>query len=69
MGWVTRIQLSAGADVFFFIIVSRLSLGYTQLAVQWVIMGLAFETGHSPSSGAKVKNMWSYTFISPYILV
>jgi hypothetical protein len=24
---------------------------------------------HSPSSSAKVKNMWSYTFTSPYVLM
>jgi hypothetical protein len=49
-----------------------LALGLTQPPIQWVpgafslvVKRLGCEADHSPASGAKVKNKWSYTSIPP----
>jgi hypothetical protein len=45
---------------------SKPVLGPTQPAVQWVLglKQLGCEADHSPTSNAKVKNVWSYTHTS-----
>jgi hypothetical protein len=57
-----------GLGIFLLTTVSRLTLGPTQLSIQWVPRDLSLaekwlgcEADHSPPSSAKVKNTWLYT--------
>jgi hypothetical protein len=61
-----------GLGIFLFTTASRPALGPTQPPIQWVPEALSLgvkrsgrEADHSPSSGAEVKNAWSYTSTSP----
>jgi hypothetical protein len=70
MGWIIRVlgfNSQQGQGIFLFAM-SRLALGPTQPPIQWVpralslrLKWLGHETEHSPSSSAKVKNVWSCT--------
>jgi hypothetical protein len=54
---------------------SRAALGPTQSPIQWLMGALSLgikrlgrEVDHSPPSSAEIKNEWSYTYTSPYVL-
>jgi hypothetical protein len=57
-----------GLGIFLLTTASRTALGPTQPPIQWVQGALSLgakrpgrKADHSPPSGAKVKNAWSYT--------
>jgi hypothetical protein len=54
---------------FFFTTMSKLALGPTQPLTQWTlgVKRPGHEIDHSSTSSAEVKNVWSYTAISPYV--
>jgi hypothetical protein len=58
--------------IFLFTTVSRTALEPIQLPIQWVPVALSLgvkrlgrEADHSTPSSAEIKNVWSYTSISP----
>jgi len=74
MGWMTRVQLLAGAGIFLIVTKSRLILGPTPSPIIWVLGALSLgvkllgrEAGSPNPSSAKVNNMCHYASTSPYI--
>jgi hypothetical protein len=75
MGWMTRVQLLVRAGIFLFATMSRLTLGPTHPPIQW-LLGAFFprvkqpghKADHSPLSGIRVANAWSYTSTPPMLL-
>jgi hypothetical protein len=74
MGWTTEIHCLTGAmaGYFLFAITSIPPLGPTQPPIQRVLGDLSLgenrlgrEADHSPPSGAKIKNAWSYISTLP----
>jgi hypothetical protein len=74
MGWmIGGSGPSRGCGIFLFATMFRLTLGRTQLPIQWAPGALSLwvkqaghEADHSPPSRAKVKNAWSYTTTPQY---
>jgi len=57
-----------GQSIFLFAIASRLTLGFTQVPIQWVQEDLCLgvkqaghEANHSPPTRTEVRNAWSHT--------
>jgi len=74
--WSTEVRLSRRAGNFLLSIPSRSALAPTQPPIQWVsealsrgVMRPGREAGHSHSSGAEVKNAWSYTSTLSYVFM
>jgi hypothetical protein len=75
-GGQSKFDFWQGRDFFVFATVSRPTLWPTQPPKQWVpgtpypgIKHLGCEADHSPPSSAKVKNVWNYTFIPPFVFM
>jgi hypothetical protein len=75
-GWTAYVQFIAGAGIFLSATTSGSALGppsllfsgyedLFSLGVKW----LGHEVGNTSSSVVEVKNVWSYTFIPPYIFM
>jgi hypothetical protein len=76
MGWTTGLRFlrGTGKGLFLLITTSRSAPGFTHF--QWVprplspeVKRLGRESGHTPPSGAQVKNAWNYTSTPPYVFM
>jgi hypothetical protein len=71
-----RALVLVGARIFYISMLSRLGLEPTQPPIKWISGALSpgvkwprRQADHSPPTSAKVKKMWVYTSVFPYIFM